>query len=205
MNLKERFPKLLSKIDEELDELRYLIVVDENNELVGEVYHQDLVMKFVEFALKDEMTGLNNQRFLETIIQRYNQTKVKIGVIFVDIDNFKYFNDKFGHKIGDEVIKFVANSIKESIRDVDFGFRYGGDEFVVMVFEQEKEIVLKIARRIFDKITNKVDKRFGKVSVSIGVALYPEDNNDLEKVIELADKELYIAKNSGKGKIESID
>ena len=74
-----------------------------------------------------------------------------------------------------------------------------------MIFEQEKEIVLKIAKRIFDKITNKVDKKFGKVSVSIGVGLYPEDNNDLEKVIELADKELYIAKNSGKGKIESID
>ena len=185
--------------------IEHLIVVDDNDELVGEVYHQDLVMKFVEFALKDEMTGLNNQRFLETIIQRYNKTNVKIGVIFVDIDNFKYFNDEFGHKAGDEVIKFVANSIKKSIRDVDFGFRYGGDEFVIMIFEQEKEIVLKIARRIFDKITNKVDKRFGKVSVSIGVALYPEDNNDLQKVIELADKELYIAKNSGKGKIESID
>ena len=185
--------------------IEHLVVIDENNELVGDLYHQDLVMKFVEFALKDEMTGLNNQRFLETIIQRYNKTNVKIGVIFVDIDNFKSFNDKFGHKVGDEVIKFVANSIKTSIRDVDFGFRYGGDEFVIMIFEQEKEIVLKIAKRIFDKITNKVDKRFGKVSVSIGVGLYPEDNNDLEKVIELADKELYIAKNSGKGKIESID
>lgn len=185
--------------------IEHLVVIDENNELVGDLYHQDLVMKFVEFALKDEMTGLNNQRFLETIIQRYNKTNVKIGVIFVDIDNFKSFNDKFGHKVGDEVIKFVANSIKTSIRDVDFGFRYGGDEFVIMIFEQEKEIVLKIAKRIFDKITNKVDKKFGKVSVSIGVGLYPEDNNDLEKVIELADKELYIAKNSGKGKIESID
>jgi diguanylate cyclase (GGDEF)-like protein len=74
-----------------------------------------------------------------------------------------------------------------------------------MIFEQEKEVVLKIARRIFEKITNTVNKEFGKVSVSIGVALYPEDNEDLKKVIELADKELYIAKNSGKGKIESID
>ena len=185
--------------------IEHLIVVDDDGKLVGEVYQKDLVMKFVEFALKDELTGLNNSRFLDTIIQRYNGSDVKIGVIFIDIDDFKHFNDEFGHKVGDEVIKFVAESIKESIREVDFGFRYGGDEFVVMVFEQSKEIVLKIAKRIFDKITSKDFKTYGKVSVSVGVAMYPEDNKDLREVIKLADKELYIAKNSGKGKIESVN
>ena len=185
--------------------IEHLIVVDDDGKLVGEVYQKDLVMKFVEFALKDELTGLNNSRFLDTIIQRYNGSNVKIGVIFIDIDDFKHFNDEFGHKVGDEVIKFVAESIKESIREVDFGFRYGGDEFVVMVFEQPKEIVFKIAKRIFDKITSQEYKTYGKVSVSVGIAMYPKDNKDLREVIKLADKELYIAKNSGKGKIESVD
>ena len=185
--------------------IEHLIVIDDNGELVGEVYHQDLVMKFVEFALKDELTGLNNARFLDTIIQRYNGTQTKIGVIFIDIDDFKHFNDEFGHNVGDEVIQKVAEAIKISIREVDFGFRYGGDEFVVMIFEQEKEIVLKVANRIFDKITQIKSETYGRIGVSIGVAMYPENNDDLREVIELADKELYIAKNSGKGKIESVN
>jgi len=212
----EKYPKKLITIHHDNDvyeaykkmrafSIEHLIVVDDNENLIGEVYHQDLVMKFVEFALKDELTGLNNSRFLETMIQRYNGIDVKIGVIFIDIDDFKHFNDKFGHEVGDKVIKFVANKIQESIREVDFGFRYGGDEFVVMVFSQPKEIVLKIANRIFDKITNSEFKEYGFVKVSIGVAMYPDDNRDLKKVIKLADEELYIAKNSGKGKIESVN
>ena len=211
----EKYPKILITINKNEDiyeaykkmrssNIEHLIVVDDEGYLVGEVYQRDLVMKFVEFALKDEMTGLNNSRFLDTIIQRYNGSDVKIGVIFIDIDDFKHFNDTFGHEVGDEVIKFVANKIKESIRDVDFAFRYGGDEFVVMIFEQQKDIVLKVANRIFNKIT-KADNDFGEVSVSIGVAMYPDDNKDIREVINLADKELYIAKNSGKGKIESVN
>jgi diguanylate cyclase (GGDEF)-like protein len=184
--------------------IEHLIVVDEDDRLLGEVYQQDLVIKFVEFALKDEMTGLNNHRFLDTILQKYNGSNAKIGIIFIDIDDFKYFNDKFGHKVGDEVIKFVGQKIKESIREVDFGFRYGGDEFVVMIFSQPKDIVLKIANRIFDKITS-YNHKFGKISVSVGVAMYPDDNKDLKEVIKLADEELYIAKKSGKGKIESVN
>ena len=211
----EKYPKILITINKNEDiyeaykkmrssNIEHLIVVDDEGYLVGEVYQRDLVMKFVEFALKDEMTGLNNSRFLDTIIQRYNGSDVKIGVIFIDIDDFKHFNDTFGHEVGDEVIKFVANKIKESIRDVDFAFRYGGDEFVVMIFEQQKDIVLKVANRIFNKIT-KADNDFGEVSVSVGVAIYPDDNKDIREVINLADKELYIAKNSGKGKIESVN
>jgi len=218
LNLKEiiqKYPKVLITINKNEDiynaykkmrssNIEHLIVIDDDGYLLGELYQKDLVIKFVEFALKDEMTGLNNSRFLDTIIQRYNGSDVKIGVIFIDIDDFKHFNDTFGHEVGDEVIKFVASKIHESIRDVDFAFRYGGDEFVVMVFEQPKDIVLKVANRIFDKITT-VDNDFGKVGVSIGIAMYPDDNKDIREVINLADKELYIAKNSGKGKIESVN
>jgi len=219
LNIKEiikKYPKHLIVIQQNSDvydaykqmrgaSIEHLIVVDDNGKLIGEVYQKDLVMKFVEFALKDELTGLNNARFLDTIIQRYNGTKTNIGVIFIDIDDFKHFNDTFGHKVGDEVIQFVADKIKESIREVDFGFRYGGDEFVIMIFEQPKEIVLKIAKRIFDKITKSINDKYGKVGISVGISMYPQDNKDLEQVITLADKELYIAKNTGKGKIESVD
>jgi len=181
--------------------VEHLIVVDKNEKTIGELRNKDLIMKFVEFALKDEMTGLNNKRFLETVKIKYNGTNTKIGVIFIDIDNFKYFNDTYGHDVGDEVIKSVANQIKLSIREIDFAFRYGGDEFVVMVFNQEKDIVLKIANRMFSKINNIKNEKFGKISVSIGVAFYPDDSNDLNEVIKLADENLYVAKKSGKGRI----
>jgi len=211
----EKYPKYLIVMNKNEDvytaykkmrgaSIEHLVVVDDNGELLGEVYQKDLVMKFVEFALKDDLTGLNNIRFLDTIIQRYNGTNSKIGVIFIDIDNFKHFNDLYGHQVGDEVIKFVAEKIKESIREVDFGFRYGGDEFVVLIFEQSKDVVLKIAKRIFYKITLS-EHSYGKIGISVGVAMYPEDNKDLNEVIRLADKELYIAKNTGKGKIESVN
>ena len=138
-----RYPKYLITVNKNDDvyeaykkmrgaAIEHLIVVDDDGYLVGEVYQQDLVMKFVEFSLKDELTGLNNQRFLDTIIQKYENSDARIGIIFIDIDDFKHFNDKFGHNIGDEVIKFVATQIKNSIRDMDFGFRYGGDEFVII-------------------------------------------------------------------------
>jgi len=210
----EEFPKKLMTINVNEDiykaykimrgiKIEHLIVVDDNEKVVGELRNQDLIMKFVEFSLKDEMTGLNNKRFLETIKARYNGSDTKIGIIFVDIDDFKHFNDKFGHDIGDEVIKSVATKIKESIRDMDFGFRYGGDEFVIMVFNQEKDIVMKIANRVFEKITSVNDDIFGKIGVSIGVAIYPDDSKDLDEVIKLADEKLYLAKEHGKGKIES--
>ena len=143
--------------------VEHLIVVDKNEKTIGELRNKDLIMKFVEFALKDEMTGLNNKRFLETVKIKYNGTNTKIGVIFIDIDNFKYFNDTYGHDVGDEVIKSVANQIKLSIREIDFAFRYGGDEFVVMVFNQEKDIVLKIANRMFSKINNIKNEKLVKL------------------------------------------
>jgi diguanylate cyclase (GGDEF)-like protein len=181
--------------------IEHLIVVDDNEKVVGELHSKNLIMKFVEFALKDEMTGLYNQRSLDTIKARYKGTNTRIGIIFIDIDDFKHFNDNFGHNIGDEVIKQVANQIKSSIRDIDFAFRYGGDEFLVMVFNQEKDIVLKIANRIFNKIDNIEDEIFGKIGISVGVSFYPDDSKDLDEVIKLADENLYIAKNSGKGRI----
>ena len=183
--------------------IEHLVVVDEEGKVVGELRNQDLIMKFVEFSLKDEMTGLNNKRFFETIKARYNGSNTKIGVIFIDIDDFKHFNDEFGHEVGDKVIKIVAEKIKESIREMDFGFRYGGDEFIIMVFNQERDVILKIAKRIFDKISSVNDEVFGKIGVSVGVAMYPDDDKDLDKVIQLADEKLYIAKARGKGKIES--
>jgi diguanylate cyclase (GGDEF)-like protein len=181
--------------------IEHLVVVDSEEKIIGELYSKNLMTKFLEIALIDEMTGLYNKRFLETIKVRYNNSNKKVGVIFIDIDDFKYFNDKFGHDVGDEVIKIVSSYIKSSIREMDFAFRYGGDEFLILVLNQEKDVLLKIAKRIFNKITSFKSDKFGTIGISVGIALYPDDNKDLEKVIKLADQNLYIAKNKGKNRV----
>lgn len=208
----ELFPKKILTIDVDAEiyeaykimrneKIEHLIVVDRDHRVIGELHSKNLITKFVQIALKDEMTGLYNQRFLETIKQRYSKSNSKVGVIFIDIDNFKHYNDTLGHDVGDKVIKTVAKCIKSSIREIDFAFRYGGDEFLVLVINQNKDVLLKIANRIFDRINSINDEKFGKISVSIGVSSYPDDSNDLDKVIKLADNNLYIAKNSGKSQI----
>jgi GGDEF domain-containing protein len=120
----ELFPKKIFtiNIDAEIYEaykimrntkIEHLIVVDKDQKVIGELHSKNLITKFVQIALKDEMTGLYNQRFLETIKLRYAKSNTKVGIIFIDIDNFKYYNDTFGHDVGDEVIKTVANCIKK--------------------------------------------------------------------------------------------
>jgi diguanylate cyclase (GGDEF)-like protein len=208
----ELFPKKILTIDVDAEiyeaykimrstNIEHLIVVDKDQKVIGELHSKHLISKFVQIAVKDEMTGLYNQRFLETIKSRYAKSNTKVGVIFIDIDNFKYYNDTFGHDVGDEVIKTVAECIKSSIRELDFAFRYGGDEFLVFIINQNKDVLLKIANRIFNKINSIENEKFGKISVSIGIALYPDDSKNLDEVIKMADKNLYIAKTSGKGQI----
>jgi diguanylate cyclase (GGDEF)-like protein len=207
----EKFPKDLITIEEESDvyeahklmrehKIEHIIVLNENKELIGEVFYNDLIMKFVEFSLQDELTGLNNRRFLETILTRYSKSKTSIGFIFIDVDDFKFINDNYGHEKGDYVLSEIGNIIRSSIRDVDFGFRYGGDEFLVLVFGISKEILERISKRIFQKISSiKVSDINAKTS--IGVSLYPEEADNLNSALKLADERLYKIKHSGKGKI----
>jgi len=207
----EKFPKKLITIGENEDvyeahrlmrqhRIEHIIVINNIGELVGEIFYNDLIMKFVEFSLQDELTGLNNRRFLETILTRYANSKAPIGFIFIDVDEFKFINDTYGHKQGDFVLSEVGRIIRESIRDVDFGFRYGGDEFLVLVFGITKEVLEKIAKRIFEKISKiKIEDYY--VKTSIGVALYPEDADDLNSALKLADERLYQVKHGTKGEI----
>lgn len=207
----EKFPKDLITIEEEADvyeahklmrehKIEHIIVLNENKELIGEVFYNDLIMKFVEFSLQDELTGLNNRRFLETILTRYSKSKTSIGFIFIDVDDFKFINDNYGHEKGDYVLSEIGKIIRSSIRDVDFGFRYGGDEFLVLVFGISKEILERISKRIFQKISSiKVSDINAKTS--IGVSLYPEEADNLNSALKLADERLYKIKHSGKGKI----
>ena len=169
--------------------IHHLIVVDDKGNFSFIINFYDFASYLTEIALKDELTGLYNKRFFEFILDRYKKEDVEIGVIFIDLDKFKQINDKFGHLFGDEVLKSVAEIIKHSIRDIDYAFRFGGDEFVILIFSN-MDVLKKVADRIEEKISETVVKGI-KIEGSVGYAHCPTESNNLEDILNLADKRMY--------------
>ncbi|MEO1928494.1 MAG: GGDEF domain-containing protein [Nautiliaceae bacterium] len=170
--------------------IHHLVVVDEKEGYYKSVINfLDFASFLTEIALKDEMTGLYNKRFFEFLIDRYSNENIEIGIIFLDLNDFKIINDKYGHIFGDEVIKTAASIIRQSIRNIDYAFRFGGDEFVIMIFASY-EVLKKVAKRIEDKINS---AKVGDITIScsLGYAHYKTDSSDLKEVIKIADENMY--------------
>ncbi|GAB6065227.1 GGDEF domain-containing protein [Aquifex pyrophilus] len=145
-------------------------------------------------ASHDPLTGLFNRKSLETLLRmELNRNKIlnngNLEVLFIDLDRFKEVNDRYGHKVGDEVLKKIAQIIRDSIRSEDIPVRYGGDEFVIILKGKERGIGKVVGERIRRKIEESF-KEFG-ISASYGIAVYPEDGETPEELIEVADKRMY--------------
>ena len=119
----------------------------------------------------------------------------------LDIDHFKKLNDNFGHAFGDEVLKEVANTLKNSIREVDFVGRMGGEEFVIAMPETDKATGLIIAERVRKSVSELVFQEDVHVTISGGVATAPEDGLALAELLKVSDDALYRAKNNGRNRI----
>ena len=150
-------------------------------------------------SLTDPLTELPNRRHFDIIIDaelkrsaRYNRP---LSLLLIDFDNFKKYNDDFGHIAGDKVLKEYAGIMKSAIREVDFICRYGGDEFIVVLPETDETFARAVAQRIITNI-NKGSKKF-TITLSIGVSTYPLDGEDKNELVHAADKACYIAKEKG--------
>jgi diguanylate cyclase (GGDEF)-like protein len=122
----------------------------------------------------------------------------------VDIDNFKDFNDRYGHLAGDAILKDVAGAIKQGIRGIDFMGRYGGEELSIVLTQSEKNKAILVAERIRKMIQSRKIRIYGEelsVTVSIGVASFPEDAKDAKGIMEKADAALYAAKRQGRNQV----
>lgn len=160
-------------------------------------------------SLTDEVTGLYNQRKLvedlEFYISRYEHEKNGFSLLFVDIDFFKNVNDQYGHVVGSQLLIDMSNVLKAQLRSSDLVYRYGGDEFIVLLprtsIEETKKIALRISESVkaaeFD--TEKGDKY--RLSLSVGIADFPTDATTAKAIIEFADKMMYMSKKSGRGKV----
>jgi diguanylate cyclase (GGDEF)-like protein len=122
----------------------------------------------------------------------------------IDVDNFKSFNDQYGHLVGDAILREVARVIKETIRSMDFIGRYGGEELCIVLAETDKDQALLAAERIRQAVEGRSIRVYDevmKVTISIGLSTYPKDAQTDKSLIEKADKALYKAKLSGKNKV----
>lgn len=161
---------------------------------------------------RDTLTQLFNRRFLSSILKREielcRRRKIGFAVLMVDVDHFKHINDAHGHEAGDQILQQVATQLLNSARAGDFVFRYGGEEFLIVLAEVDREQAMKTADKIRARIEESefliANQRCLHVTVSIGVAA-SNGHPDYERIVERADAALYDAKHGGRNRISATD
>jgi diguanylate cyclase (GGDEF)-like protein len=168
--------------------------------------------RLYSIAITDELTGLYTVRHFRLCIDRqfdlFEHYGEKNALLMIDIDNFKRINDNYGHLVGDAVLKQVGRIIAESVRADDLPFRYGGEEFCIILPATVRQGALLVAERIRSQIESAViivDELTIKVTVSSGMALCPENSTNTKGLIMEADKALYTAKDNGKNRVETSE
>lgn len=164
--------------------------------------------EFEQLSLTDGLTGLLNRRYLEERldeeIKRSSRHRFPLSLLMLDVDDFKSYNDSFGHPAGDEALKIAAEVIKDSLRNEDVAARYGGEEFSVMLPQTSADEASAIAERIRDRFES-TKFPFRQVTVSIGVAVFTGDGQTSAQLINAADNALYRAKHSGRNAVKMFD
>jgi len=164
-------------------------------------------------AVTDSLTGLYTHGFLQDTLQRQTVCARRYGwplsLLFLDLDHFKRINDHYGHAVGDEVLRTVADCLKMSIRPSDIAVRYGGEEFVVLLPHTSRGEAEQVAERLradVEKLTiscPSVDNGV-HVTVSVGVACFPDDAADAPVLLQRADEAMYLAKQAGRNRVVVI-
>ncbi|EFW0351900.1 diguanylate cyclase DosC, partial [Shigella sonnei] len=157
----------------------------------------------------DVLTKLLNRRFLPTIFKREiahaNRTGTPLSVLIIDVDKFKEINDTWGHNTGDEILRKVSQAFYDNVHSSDYVFRYGGDEFIIVLTEASENETLRTAERIRSRVEKtKLKAANGEdiaLSLSIGAAMF-NGHPDYERLIQIADEALYIAKRRGRNRVE---
>ena len=194
------------------------LTVSEAFQELGETVAQNIAMTFASLqlqetlryqSLRDPLTGLYNRRFLEESlareIDRARRKKQFIGIIMIDIDHFKRFNDTYGHEAGDLVLQQVGNYLQKQIRQYDVACRYGGEELVIIMPDASLENTILRAEEIRKGIKGLQLEHDGKeldrITISMGVSCFPNDGLESQSLIRAADKALYQAKKQGRDRV----
>lgn len=166
-------------------------------------------VRFEKPTFIDPLTGLFNRyylyEFLPQEIKKSQFSDYSLGVFIIDIDNFKGLNDKYGHLSGDEILKQFSDALKKTRRLTDMVIRYAGDEFMILLPGVDKEAGLSLGKRLLEQIAQTSfrlkDGQEIRLTISMGFSLCPADSTEVDKLIDLADKALYLSKEKGKNQI----
>jgi diguanylate cyclase (GGDEF)-like protein len=160
-------------------------------------------------AVTDGLTGLYNRKKLDDILidqfERFRRHRRPFALLMLDLDNFKSINDNYGHVAGDEVLKTVAATLRQSVRAIDYVARYGGEEFVVVLVETTLGAALEVAERIRANVEGprvNAGSKAISITVSLGVTHSREGDDDSEKMLFRADHALYEAKRAGRNQVQ---
>lgn len=198
------------KKDEEIYEISGFFIKTEEENCGGKI---QLILRDITDEVKlyttDPLTGLYNRRFLNEFLHKKLELSKRyqrqLSLAIADIDDFKKLNDTYGHVTGDAVLKSAARVMLKSIRDADILSRYGGEEFVIVMPETNKETASHVAERLREKISvEEIAIHDGgriAITISLGIASFPEDGDSSVDLLIAADDRLYKAKKEGKNRI----
>jgi len=203
LHIASRFPNAFNQND--------ITLANAIGEQVGmAVERARLFEEINRLAITDALTGLYNRRYLADIldeeVRRSRRYGHPLSFVMIDIDHFKYYNDRHGHPMGDELLRRLARLLRENVRDVDTVFRYGGEEFSVLAPELDKRDVAFMADRLRRVVKShrfpfEEEQPEGDLTISLGVACFPEDADGGEELIEHSDQALYRAKRLGRDRV----
>ncbi|MBA3503856.1 MAG: GGDEF domain-containing protein, partial [Deltaproteobacteria bacterium] len=189
-------------------------LLEMNRELEAKIHERthelaEANARLAQLAVTDGLTNLYNHRhFHERLtleVERSQRSGLPLSLLMLDVDHFKQFNDTFGHPAGDEVLRQLARVLADTRRANDVVARYGGEEFAVILVDTAKFTAAKVADRVRDRVCShdfsEAAPRASKLSVSIGVATFPDDGADAEALVRSADTALYAAKRAGRNRV----
>lgn len=163
-----------------------------------------------ELTITDHLTGIYNRSYIDymidSLIKEQGLFNQDFGLVFIDIDDFKYVNDTFGHQTGDEVLKLISRTIKLNVRTEDVVGRFGGEEFILLLKVQSEDELVHVSnkvRKLVEKSSILVNQEVISVTISLGASMYKVGDTK-ETLIERADKAMYQSKNSGKNKVTVV-
>ncbi|MDH1255428.1 GGDEF domain-containing protein, partial [Comamonas thiooxydans] len=149
----------------------------------------------------DPLTKLGNRRSLEAALQKLEASSQIFSVVSIDIDHFKKVNDTFGHDAGDIVLRDLAKQMKSVSRTDDLPCRVGGEEFLIVLPRTSETTAVQVAERLRKQVEAAVFEGVGHITISLGVASWPNSSSDIPTVIKYADEMLYKAKREGRNRV----